>query len=80
VYFLIISNQFQNLNLILGWVPGSLQRLGNPKDIPPVENPIKIYTNNVSFLLNVYIVTNFMFLAIAFSQFTKDFEVKMIFF
>jgi len=73
-----LSERFSVLFKGPGWVPGS-GRLGNLSDIPEIESPIKIYTNNVSILLNSYIAFSFTFVLIAFSEFVKDIEVSLIF-
>ena len=57
----------------LGWVPGS-GRLGNAQDLPKIEYPVKVYSKNLSFLLNVYILVNFSFVVIGFSEFMKELE------
>jgi alkylglycerol monooxygenase len=74
-----ISEKFSVLFKGPGWVPGS-PRLGNPNDLPPIVYPIKPYTKNVSSLLNIYIAVNFMFVVIAFSEYSKDFEVFYYYF
>lgn len=69
-----ISEAFSVLFKGPGWVPGS-GRLGNPQDLPQIEYPIKVYSKNISNLLNIYIVVNFGYVVIAFSEFMKELEI-----